>query len=72
MAKHPLKCPRCSDFRTLQINGVRFEKDNKSVGIKVPFFRCYNCGKKDPLRPQEFYQEIADKRLDELKGGEFV
>ncbi|CAI8207510.1 MAG: Uncharacterised protein [SAR116 cluster bacterium] len=72
MAKHPLRCPRCSDFRTLQIDGVRFEKDNKSVGIKVPFFRCYNCGKKDPLRPQEFYQEIADKRLDELKDGEFA
>ena len=70
--KNPLICPDCSHFRYLKIEGVRFEKDNKSVGIKVPFFKCTNCGNKEPLRTQEHYQEIADKHFSELKDGEFT
>lgn len=72
MPNHPMKCPNCSDFRTLQIDGVRFEKDKKTVGIKIPFFRCPNCGKKDPLKPREFYDELAEKTYNGLKAGEFT
>src|SRR5665647_2643673 len=70
MLKHPLKCPSCSDFRTLQIDGVSFEKDNKFVGIRVPYFLCPKCGKRDPLRPIEFYDELLEKKFTELKDGE--
>lgn len=72
MNQHPLKCPRCSDFRTLQIDGLRYEKDNKSIGITIPFFCCPNCGRKDSLRPRGFYDELIEKAHKELQEGEFT
>ncbi|MGC9375263.1 MAG: hypothetical protein ACP5DQ_09510 [Bacteroidales bacterium] len=72
MNQHPLKCPKCSDFRTLQIDGVRSERDNKFIGIKIPFFRCPNCGKKDSLSPKNFYDELIEKTFSELEDGEFT
>src|SRR5690606_20825008 len=56
--ENPLKCPDCSNFRTIIIKGVRWEKDNKSVGINVPFFKCPNCDNEEPMRPKEYFDEI--------------
>lgn len=70
--KNPLICPECSDFRYLKIDGVRFEKDDKSIGIKVPFFKCTTCENKEPLKSQVYYQNIADKYYDQLEPGEFT
>jgi len=70
--KHPLKCKECNDFRYLKIFGVRWEKDKKSVGIKVPFFICPSCGSREPLYEKEYYDKLAEEEYSKLKEGEFT
>jgi hypothetical protein len=70
--KNPLKCPVCSEFRYLKIEGVKFEKGSKKVGIKVPYFFCKKCGNKEPIELEEYYQSIADKHFHTMKEGELI
>lgn len=70
--KHPLKCKECHDYRYLKIFGVRWEKDDKSVGINVPFYICPSCGSKDPLNPKEYYDKLVEEEYAKLKEGEFT
>lgn len=72
MNQHPLKCSKCSDFRVLQIDGVKYEKDNKFIGIKIPFFRCPSCGQKEPLNPREYYDNLAEETFRKLQEGEYT
>jgi len=67
-----LKCPDCSDYRSLVIKFVRFEKNNKGVDYNVPFFECSTCGNSEPLNALEEWEEIAEKDSQKLSKGEYV
>jgi hypothetical protein len=71
MSKHPLECPKCQDYRSLFFHKVSEDKDGKSVGINIPFFKCPNCGKKDCLRPEKYFTDIIEESLKKLNKGEF-
>lgn len=69
---NPLKCPDCSDYRSLVIKFVRFKKDNKGVDYNVPFFECKNCGNSEPRNTLEQWEERAEKDRQELEDGKYV
>ncbi len=71
--KHPLKCPNCNDYRYIEYEGVRFEdpEAKKSIGIKIPFFMCKTCGKRESILPHERFLTFRDEILPSIKDGEF-
>ena len=71
--KHPLKCPKCDEYRFIEYSGVRFEDDKKKkgFGIKIPFFKCSTCNKFELVLPQEPFDTFKDKILPEIRDGEF-
>lgn len=80
--KNPLRCPRCDNYRYLTIKGVRFEEDNKTIGIKIPFYNCENCNTSIPItvfpKPiyddaitvESYYRQLSKAELKNLKPGE--
>ena len=70
--KHPLKCPKCNEYRLIEYSGVRFEDDEKKKGfdIEIPFFKCSTCNKFELVLPQEPFDTFKDKILPEIREGE--
>lgn len=66
MSKNSLKCPDCPDFRKLVFERIKFEKDEKVVCMKIPYFECVTCSNKEPLKKIEHFQEIAEKHFKKL------
>jgi hypothetical protein len=81
--KNSLICPKCDTYRYLEINGTRFTDNNKSLGIKIPYFKCKTCetstaiainqGNKtyDHDRAMTYYQDVANIHFELMKEGEF-
>jgi hypothetical protein len=68
---HPLVCPRCGHYRYIEYEGVRFEEKSKSIGIKLPLYKCKSCGLIDSILPREKIQDFVDGFMPELLEGEF-
>jgi hypothetical protein len=82
--KNPLCCPDCDDYRYLEFKGVRFSEDQKSLGMKIPFFDCRKCDTSTPIvispipiidnieEAQLYYKKIADEHLEKLENGKIA
>ncbi|MEY2921557.1 MAG: hypothetical protein RL108_166 [Bacteroidota bacterium] len=70
---HPLKCPNCSDYRYIEFEGVRFEdpKAKKGFDVKIPFFVCKTCGKRESILPLDRFLNFRDEMLPSIHEGEF-
>ena len=71
--KHPLKCPKCDEYRFIEYNGVKFEdaEKKKGFGVEIPFFKCSFCETFELVLPQEPFDTFKDEILPEIRDGEF-
>lgn len=81
--KNPLRCPTCDEYRFLNVIGTRMSGDDRSVGIKIPYYDCKTCATSIPIVPhlglidertkaEAYYKEKFRKELAILKPKEIV
>jgi hypothetical protein len=72
--RHPLKCPKCGEFRYIEYEGVRFEDDKvkRGFGVKIPFFFCRSCGGRESILPEEQFLKFKADILPAINEGEFI
>jgi hypothetical protein len=78
-----LICPKCKAYRYLEINGIRFTEKTKSLGIKIPSFKCKKCDTTtavfvfeqnlicDNKLANSYYQDVANIHFEQMKDNEF-
>ena len=76
-------CSKCNDYKYLEIDGFRFTENKKSIGIRIPYFKCKKCetstaiaifqGKKIYNNEQaiSYYQDVANVHFELMNDGEF-
>lgn len=70
---HPLKCPKCGEYRFIEYEGIRFEDEDKKKGfsVKMPIFKCNSCGQFESILPQEQCVKFKDEMMPSIHEGEF-
>jgi hypothetical protein len=68
---NPIVCPRCQEYRFIEYEGVRFQSGTKSIGVKLPLFKCKKCGLVDSVVRRNQIEDFVNDFFSELEENEF-
>ncbi|MEI2272559.1 hypothetical protein OHD16_10450 [Sphingobacterium sp. ML3W] len=70
---HPLKCPKCNNYRFIKFDETSFEnaEQTKKFWFKIPFFICEECETNQSIIPIDIFEKFSNDNFSKIEEGEY-